>query len=80
MPITASHLREDVYNILDAVLASGEPVEVVRKGRILRIIAEQPATGQPSSKLARLRKRDCIVGDPEDLVETDWSGEWTPHI
>jgi hypothetical protein len=75
MPITASRLRDDIYNILDTVLESGAPVEVVRKGRILRIVADQPP-----SKLARLKKRDCIAGDPNDLVEIDWSADWTPGL
>lgn len=27
-------------------------------------------------KLSQLQKRDCIVGDPEDLVHVDWNKEW----
>jgi hypothetical protein len=30
----------------------------------------------PASKLARLVKHDCLVGDPESIVHIDWSGEW----
>jgi antitoxin (DNA-binding transcriptional repressor) of toxin-antitoxin stability system len=74
MTVTASKLREDIYNILDYVLATGEPVEIERKGRVLRIVAVPP----PGSRLARIKKRDFIVGDPEDLVEIDWSKEWNP--
>ena len=72
--MTASKLREDIYNILDNVFATGEPVEIERKGRVLRIVAVAP----PGSRLARIKKRDFIVGDPEDLVEIDWSKEWNP--
>jgi hypothetical protein len=75
MPITASHLREDIYNILDSVLESGNAVEIVRKGRIIRIVADQPP-----SRLSRLKKRDVIAGDPNDLVEIDWSTDWTPGL
>jgi len=75
MQITASRLREDIYNILDSVLESGDTVEVVRKGRIIRIVADKPP-----SRLARLKKRDCITGNPEDLVEIDWSADWTPNL
>ncbi len=32
MPPTASKLRQDVYRILDQVLATGVPIEIVRKG------------------------------------------------
>jgi prevent-host-death family protein len=75
MTVTASKLRANVYQILDSVLETGAPVEVVRKGRILRIVADTP-----SSKLARLKKRDCIRGNLDDLVEIDWSKEWIPHL
>ena len=74
MTVTASKLREDIYRILDGILATGEPVEIERKGRVLRIVADQPST----SRLSRLMKRDFIIGDPEDLVEIDWSKEWNP--
>ena len=73
--VTASKLRENVYQILDSILETGEAVEVVRKGRVLRIVADTA-----SSRLARLQKRDCIKGDPDDLVEIDWSKEWTPQL
>ena len=72
MRITASKLRENVYNILDEVIETGVPVEVERKGRILRIVAE---TRVP--KLSRLKRRDCFVGDPDDIIGMDWSKEWT---
>ena len=74
MTVTASKLREDIYKILDGILATGEPVEIERKGRVLRIVADQPST----SRLSRIKKRDFIIGDPEDLVEIDWSKEWNP--
>jgi hypothetical protein len=72
MKITASKLRQDVYNILDQALKTGVPVEVERKGRILKIVPEQKP-----SKLANLKKRDCIVGDPESIVHMDWLHEWS---
>jgi hypothetical protein len=75
MTVTASKLRENVYRILDSVLETGEAVEVVRKGQVLRIVADTP-----SSRLARLKKRDCIRGNPDDLVEVDWSKEWKPRL
>ena len=48
------------------------PIEIVRKGRILRIVPDKKP-----SKLARLKKRSCIVGDPESIVHIDWSKEWS---
>ena len=72
MKITASKLRQDVYNILDQALKTGVPVEVERKGRILKIVPEQKP-----SKLANLKKRDYLVGDPESIVHMDWLKEWS---
>lgn len=76
MPISASELRADVYNILDRVLESGEPVEIERKGRIVRLVPD----ARPS-KLSRLvRRPGVVVGDPEDLVHLDWSSEWSGEL
>lgn len=75
MAITASKLRQDVYRILDEVLATGEPVEIERKGRVLRIVSEEP---RPSRLAAMEPRPDLIIGDPEDLVHIDWSDEWRP--
>ena len=35
MRLTASKLRESIYEILDEILETGTPVEIERKGRIL---------------------------------------------
>ena len=71
--ITASQLRQNIYRILDEVLESGRPVEIVRKGRLVRIEPERLDKGifeiltpHPGS----------ILGDAEDLVHIDWSSEW----
>jgi len=70
--MTASKLRADLYNILDETLKTGIPIEVVRKGRILKIVPETKP-----DKLSRLKKRDYIVGDSDDIVHMDWSSEWS---
>ena len=72
MRITASKLRENVYRILDEVIETGIPVEVVRKSGVVRIVPEKPV-----SKLARLKKRKLFVGDIDDIIGMDWSKEWT---
>lgn len=72
MKITASKLRENIYNILDQALETGVPVEVERKGRILKIV---PPLKQ--SRLAKLKKRKYLVGDPESIVHMDWLKEWS---
>lgn len=71
--MTVSELRQNIYQLLDQVLDTGVPLEIERKGRKLLITAE------PSrDKLANLKRRDCLVGDPEDIVHMDWSHEWRP--
>lgn len=72
--LTASELRADIYRILDQVLQTGIPIEIERRGEILRIV---PPGAQ--SKLDRLKgDPDCILVDPEDLIHIDWSTEWHP--
>ena len=73
MTLRASALRENIYRVLDEILETGVPVDIERKGKLLRILAVEP-----KSKLANLKPRDLIVGDPEDLVHLDWSEEWRP--
>ena len=74
--VTASKLRENVYKILDHVLETGEPVEIIRAGRKLKIVrADEPR----KRKLDRLAKRpEALLADPEELVHLDWSKEWNP--
>ncbi len=71
MIMTASKLRENIYKVLDRVLTTGVPVEINRKGKVLKII---PPQGY--SKLSKIKKRDVIRGSPQDIVHVDWSGEW----
>lgn len=73
MALTASKLRQDVYRILDQVLETGVPVEVERRGRILKIV---PLAAP--SKFSNLVQRDVMIGDPDNFVHIDWSKEWRP--
>jgi hypothetical protein len=73
MRLTASRLRQDIYRILDEVLKTGVPVEIERRGKVLKIV---PPEG--SSKLDSLQPRDCLCVDPEDIVHVDWSEYWRP--
>lgn len=72
--LSVSALRADIYRIIDRVVRTGQPVEVTHKGRKVRIVPVGPR-----SRLDNLTPHpDDIVGDPEDLVHVDWSGEWRP--
>ena len=71
---SASALRADLYKLLDRVLETGEPLEIERRGRVLRIVAERK-----TSKLDLLKPHPGFInGDPMDLVHMDWSSEWKP--
>lgn len=71
--VTASALRKNIYHMLDEVLDSGKPLEVKRKGRILKISPDNVC----GSRLKRIRKHDTLSVDPEELVHLDWSENWT---
>lgn len=74
MAVTASELRANIYRLLDQALETGRPIEVERKGQILRIMPPAQV-----SKLSRLSlRKEFIRGDAEDLVHMDWSSEWKP--
>jgi prevent-host-death family protein len=62
MSLTA--LRQKLFKVVDEVILTGIPVEISRKGHIVKIVLDDK-----KSKLANLAPHDCIVGDPDDLVD-----------
>lgn len=73
--LTASRLRENIYQILDDVLESGRAVEIERRGKRLRIT---PVGGV--NRLHNLVRRSTIKGTPESIIHCDWSTYWKPKI
>ena len=71
MPIKATQLRQNLYQLLDSVLSSGLPLEIERNGKLLKIIPIDV-----KSKIDRLEKHSTMNGQPEDLLGLDWSSEW----
>ncbi|HEX3068715.1 MAG TPA: type II toxin-antitoxin system Phd/YefM family antitoxin [Thermoanaerobaculia bacterium] len=71
--ITASHLRQNIYRILDEVIETGRPVEIERKGIVVCI---QTGRQEKSIFETLTPHPGSIVGDSEDLVHMDWSPEW----
>ena len=64
MPMSPSALRANIYQVLDEILASGQPVEIQRGDRVLRIVPVDPP-----SRLDQLTPHPGLVtGDPADLV------------
>ena len=72
--LSASKLRENVYRILDEVIETGQPVEVLRRGQVISVA---PVLAGGRRRLAGMVVHpEALVGDPQDLVHVDWSGEW----
>lgn len=73
-PMTATELRAKIYRVLDEVLDSGEPQEVVRRGAHLLIMP----LGSPGRRLDRLPKRDVLACSVDELIETSFDDAWEP--
>ena len=69
--IKPSQLREDIYNLLDEVIETGIPLEIKRKGIVLKVMLDKKA-----SKLSNLKKRNVLSADPNYYVHLDWSKKW----
>src|SRR5881397_1314244 len=63
--------REDFS---DRLLETGIPVEIERRGKILKIVP----TEMPKKLDNLIDRRDFVRGDPEDIVHLDWSSAWQP--
>lgn len=76
MVVTPSQLRSDVYRLLDRTLATGRPLQVKRKGRLLQIVPV--AKGKKMDRL--ISRPGSILVPPDELVHIDWSRYWKPHL
>jgi prevent-host-death family protein len=75
-PYSISKLRANLYQAVDHVLETGEPITIKRHGRIVRLTPDAPR-----GKLANLRPHPGFLkGDVDDIVHMDWSGEWHPFL
>lgn len=75
MPMSLTALRQQLFKVVDQVIATGMPAEINRKGHVVKIILDTK-----KSKLENLAPHDCIVGDPEELVNLslhEWDEEKT---
>jgi hypothetical protein len=71
-PYSVSALRANLYRLLDAVLETGSPVEVERRGERLKIVRSERR-----SRLALVRPaRGYLAVEADELLGLDWSDEW----
>lgn len=71
-----SKKQDDINKLLDSVAKTGIPAELERKGKRLVVVPVEK-----KRDLDKLEKHpEFITGDPDDLVQVDWSVEWEPSI
>ncbi len=73
MPMSLTVLRQQLFKVVDQVIATGIPTKIKRNGHIVKIVLVNK-----KSKLDNLIKHDCIEDDPEDLVDLslhEWNEE-----
>lgn len=69
--ITPTELRKDIYQILDKILETGTPIEIIRNGKLLKIIAIEK-----TNKLDNLITRPkTILGNADELADIHWQDE-----
>ncbi len=73
MQLKPSQLRVDLYRLLDHIIQTGQPIEIIRDDNVLAI-----SLAKPADKFEKLKKRNITVGDSNKLVEVDWSKNWKP--
>jgi PHD/YefM family antitoxin component YafN of YafNO toxin-antitoxin module len=67
--LTVTQLRANLYRVIDQVLDTGIPIQIERRGKILKIVPEKS-----KSKFDNLEAHPgTIVGNREDIVNIDWS-------
>lgn len=76
-PLTPSKLRANIYKYLDEVALKGKTLEIERNGVIVKIVPSEPVS--KLSKLAKFKKRNLIIGDPDEIADISWEKEWNPE-
>lgn len=75
MTITPSKLRDNLYNTLDEVIATGKSVDIARNGHILHIVVDKK-----TSRLSNITPKTITNSSDEELINTNWQAEWKAFI
>lgn len=67
-PISLTALRSQLFKLIDEAISTGIPIEIERKGHRLKIVPEGK-----KKKLENIKPHDCIVGNPDDLLVSEFS-------
>ncbi|MGA2326326.1 MAG: type II toxin-antitoxin system prevent-host-death family antitoxin [Bryobacteraceae bacterium] len=65
MKLTATEFRKSLFPLLERAL-HGEPVEVVYKGAVVKLVPSQSP-----SKLARAKRQHALLCDPDSIIHSD---------
>lgn len=72
MHVSATELRTNIYQLLDHVITTGEPLEIKRHGQTIKIIRDTQ-----KSKLSSLKPHpDTIHCTDDELIHNNWLSEW----
>ena len=71
--LTLTTLRKKLFRVANRVLATGVSVRIRRGARVLTLSAE--GDGKGAGRLARLKRRKLIAGDPAALWKVK-AGRW----
>jgi len=66
MAVTLSDLRANIFRLVDQVIETGVPLEILRNDTRLVI-----SLVEPSRKLDNLPLRNLFACDPDELIQTD---------
>ena len=76
MSVNLTQLRNNLYQCIDELISTGEPIHIQRKGVKIKIIIEEPVA---TTTRKFPKHANVYMGNPEDLVSMDWSSEWSEH-
>jgi antitoxin (DNA-binding transcriptional repressor) of toxin-antitoxin stability system len=84
MTVTTTDFRRNLFQLIERAL-NGERIEILYKNRRIRLTPTEP-----TSKLARLVRRDTLNCDPEELdqqlrtqndeLRSEWEQKWQNRL
>lgn len=63
--LSVTELRNNIYQLVDQVINTGEPLLIERNGKKLLLTN---MSNIPTSKLKKLKPHHSIEGDPDNLI------------
>lgn len=75
--INPTQLRTNLYQLLDEVITTDQPLEIIRNGVVLQIAVKKELQ---FNRLKTLKAHpNTIVGDPDEIIQLDWTENWQGH-